>query len=138
MALVGGTTGSIQEAIDQLMGREYPAGTCWQYVLDLLHAGGQGDYRDHPAQAVAQTREVWFCDDSRDPWSLIQPWDWLLLTHTGRPEHGAVVGHIGVVIDASCMTHVRVQGGVCREPLRRWRHRLIQLARFLPQGEERS
>ena len=126
----------MHEAIDRLMARGYPAGACWQYVLDLLYEGGRGDWRRWPAEALTQTREVWFCDDPRDPWSLTEPWDWLLLARKGRPGRGALVGHIGLVVDDTSMTHVRPQGGVCVEPLRRWRPRLIQIARMRPHDEE--
>ena len=40
------------EAIDRLMARGYPAGACWQYVLDLLYEGGRGDWRRWPAEAL--------------------------------------------------------------------------------------
>jgi hypothetical protein len=111
--------------IEPFLGKPYGEHECWRLVCELLHAGGFVDVPDDPIQAIEAVSEVWFRDDPRDPLTLVQPWDWWLM-----PREGPLVGHIGLVVDAVKFIHVRLKGGVCLEPMQRWRTRLIQLARL--------
>ena len=116
--------------VEPFLTRSYAEDQCWQFVLDLLRAGGFTDIAADPVQAVQQVTEVWFWDDPRDPLPLLQPWDWYLLTKDGRPEDGTPIGHIGLVMDDYLFVHVRRRMGVCTDPLYRWRHKLVQVARL--------
>jgi len=111
--------------IEPFLDKPYGKDDCWKLVCDLLHAGGFLAVPDDPMQAIEAVSEIWFCDDPRDPLTLVQPWDWWLMPRTGR-----LVGHIGLVVDEVKFIHVRLKGGVCLEPMQRWRTRLIQLARL--------
>jgi hypothetical protein len=121
---------NLRAIAQDFLGQPYAVDDCWRLVLDLLHAGGFGDYRDKPGEAIQQVAEVWFWDDPRNPLTLIQPWDWVLLTKIGKPERGAAVGHIGLVVDDLTFVHVGSKVGVVIEPLQRWRARFVQLARW--------
>jgi hypothetical protein len=121
---------NLQDIAAAFIGRPYAEEQCWQLVYDLLQAGGFADVATEPAQAIAQVAEIWFCDDSRNPLGLLQPWDWLLFAKTGMPRAGAPVGHVGLVVDESTCIHVRPGLGACLEPLRRMRPKLVQVARL--------
>ena len=108
----------------------YAPEQCWKLALDLLHAGGLGDYRDKPGEALQQVVQVWFWKEGSDPRTVIQPWDWLLSSKVGLPSQGAVVGHIGLAIDTQTFVHVGSKVGVVIEPIQRWRARLLQVARL--------
>jgi hypothetical protein len=78
-----------------------------------------------PLDAMRSVQEVWFQDDPRDPLTLVQPWDWFLMRYDGP-----AVQHPALVVDAHDLIHLHRKAGVTIEPMRRWRHRLVQLARL--------
>lgn len=120
---------NLRALAQDFLGHPYREGECWQLVRDLLQAGGLGSYQTNPEQALADVDEIWFWDDVRDPLTLTQPWDWFLVTKRGAPDAGAPIGHIGLVVDDEHWVHV-AKAGVCIDSMRRWRHKLVQLARL--------
>lgn len=105
--------------------RQYGPESCWQLVYELLQAGGFLDIAATPLDAVKSVQQIWWQDDPRDPLTLVQPWDWFLMRRTGPG-----VEHPALVVDTMDLIHVHRHAGVRIEPLRRWRHRLIQVARL--------
>jgi hypothetical protein len=105
--------------------RQYGEYECWRLVYDLLQAGGFLEVGADVQDAVRSVQEVWFQDDRRDPLMVVQPWDWLLL-HSSR-----IAGqNICLVVDPMDMIHLHRHAGVRIEPMRRYRHQLIQVARL--------
>lgn len=119
------TLPNLRALLDPFFERHYVEGQCWKLVVDLLHAGGFVHIPDDPLTACHHVQQVWWRDDPRDPLTLVQPWDWYLIRNDG---HG--VDHPTLVVDPHDMIHVHRKAGVCIEPLRRYRHRLMQIARL--------
>jgi hypothetical protein len=117
----------LRDLAQAFLDRPYGADQCWTLVLDLLHAGGFREVDADPVEAVKTFTEIWFHDDPRDPLTLGQPWDLWLLRQKG---YGPAVTHVGLIVDTQSLIHTRNGAGVVLEPLRRWRPRLIQLARM--------
>lgn len=115
----------IRPLLATFLGRPYGPQECWRLVCELMHAGGFLDVATDPLEAIEQVQEVWFVGDHRDPLTLVQPWDWWLLR-----KFGPAVGHIGMVVDGAHLVHAGRPVGVCLEPLKRWRPRLVQIARL--------
>src|SRR5262245_19173276 len=111
--------------LDTFLGRPYGPQECWRLVYELMQAGGFLEVNADPLEAISQVQEVWFTGDARDPLMLVQPWDWWLLR-----KFGPAVGHVAVVVDHESLVHAGRPMGVCLEPLRRWRPRLVQIARL--------
>lgn len=105
--------------------RDYAPGDCWRLVFDLLQAAGVVDVGAEVVDAVRQVQEIWFQDDPREPLSLVQPWDWLIIR-----ERGPAAGHIGLVVDLMDLVHVHRHAGVRIEPMKRYRERIVQIARL--------
>jgi hypothetical protein len=105
--------------------RQYGEWECWRLVHELLQAGGFLDVAADVHDAVQSVQELWFQDDPRDPLTLVQPWDWFLMRHDTP-----AVQHPGLVVDQLGMIHVHRHAGVRIEPMRRYRHRLVQVARL--------
>ena len=75
---------------------------------------------------VSKVAEVWFRgEDARDPLLVAQPWDLFILA-----MQGITSSHVGIVIDAELFVHTRRRTGVVLEPMRRWRPKLLQIARL--------
>jgi hypothetical protein len=106
--------------------RQYADDDCWRLVWELLQAGGFVEVEDDPVEACKRVQEIWFQDDPRDPLTLVQPWDWFLMYHPGSPA----VQHPGLVVDTLDFIHAHRGAGVTIEPMRRYRHRLVQVARL--------
>lgn len=124
--VISRTCSNLRELAQPFFDRPYAEGECWHLLLDLMDAGGFGRLSAAPIEAVKQVQELWFQDDPRDPLVLVAPWDWVLLR---KPGKGPAVRHVGLMVDASDMIHVRAEG-VRIEPLRRWQGWLVQLARL--------
>jgi len=105
--------------------RHYGDGDCWRLIYELLQAGGFLHVQANVMDAVRSVTEIWFQGDPRDPLSLVQPWDWFLVRHD-LPA----VQNPCLVVDSLDMIHVHRTAGVRIEPMRRWRHRLVQVARL--------
>lgn len=118
------TMPSLADLVQPYLVQPYGEHECWRLVIDLLHAGGLLPPEHGPQEALEQVREVWFQGDSRDPLTLSQPWDWWLLRRASP-----AVTHVGVVVDGLSLVHVST-AGVALESLRRWRSRLVQIARL--------
>lgn len=115
----------IEPFVEPLLGLPYAACDCWQLLRRLYGHGWGIDLDADPAAAAAQVQEIWFQRDDRDPLSLMQPWDILILKTTGMAS-----SHVGVVVNTVHLIHTRQSVGVCLEPLRRWAPHLLQMARL--------
>lgn len=115
---------NIRDLAQDFYAKQYAEEACWRLVHELLQAGGFLDVDADPLEAVKSVRQVWWQDDPRDPFTLVQPWDWFLM----RREH-PWVNHPALVVDSMELIHVH-KAGVRIEPMRRYRHRLMQLARL--------
>jgi len=116
---------SLRDLVPDFLGRAYAEDECWLLVMDLIRAGGLVPPHAEPAAVIREAKEVWWQDDPRDPLTLVQPWDWWLMR-----RFGPAVGHVGLVVDQTYVVHLRPTAGVCLEPLRRSRARLLQIARL--------
>ena len=106
-------------------GRQYGQFECWRLIHELLQAGGFLHVGATVLEAVRSVQEVWFQDDPRDPLALVHPWDWFLL-HNPR-----IAGqNICLVVDQMDLIHLHRHAGVRIEPMRRYRHQLVQVARL--------
>ncbi len=125
----------IKRFVDPLVGMSYAtfqsqhggtgADGCWHLVRYLLHAGFGLDLDRDPGLACRQIAEVWGVGDPRDPLTLVQPWDGVILA-----TRHLWSDHVGLVVDPLSFVHVRPRTGVVLEPLRRWVPKLLQLARL--------
>lgn len=116
---------NLAQLVQPFLLRNYKPHECWRLVIDLLDAGGLLQANVEPAHVLSLVQEVWWWQgDTRDPLSLSQPWDWWLVR-----KGGPAVSHIALVVDSLSLVHVGT-AGVALEPLRRWRTRLVQIARL--------
>jgi hypothetical protein len=105
--------------------RQYGELECWRLVHELLQAGGFLEVTADVQDAAQSVQELWFQDDPRDPLTLVQPWDWFLI-HNDMPA----VQSPCLVVDTLDLIHLHRHAGVRIEPMRRYRHRLVQVARL--------
>ena len=118
---------NLRALVDPLLGTSYAEYTCWGLVYYLLKEGLRLDLARDPATAATALMEIWFRGDPRNPLTLVQPWDLYITTQN---LHLPVSDHVGLVVDDTSFVHARnVSTGVAIEPLRRWRPKLLQLAR---------
>jgi hypothetical protein len=119
---------NIREFVNELLGTSYETFDCWQLVRHLLIEGFALDIAEQPSQAATIMQEVWFRGDERDPLTLVQPWDlYICCEQDNRPWST----HVGLVIDDRTFVHARIAAtGVAIERLRRWRPKLLQVARL--------
>jgi cell wall-associated NlpC family hydrolase len=115
----------IHTLVDTLLGQEYtPDLDCWA-LTRYLFQHGRGitlDARfEHNRFAVL---EVWWQDDDRIVETILQPWD-VCVFNTGGP----MADHVGIAMDAHYFVHSRQKTGVCKEPVQRWKKRLLQVVR---------
>jgi hypothetical protein len=116
---------AIEPLVEPLLGLSYAQCHCWELLRRLYGHGWGIDLDADPAAAAAQVQEIWFQGDARDPLSLMQPWDILIMKTTGMAS-----SHVGIVVNAIHLIHTREATGVCLESLRRWAPRLLQMARL--------
>lgn len=116
---------SLDALVDELLGLPYhESQDCWWLVRHLF-ARGRGVHLAVEADLNALVlQEVWFRDDARPLSDVVAPWDGLVFTVAGP-----LADHAGIVIDAEYFVHSRTGTGVCREPLQKWRRRLLQVVR---------
>ena len=121
----GGPRPSLEALVDELLGRPYvPAEDCWWLVRHLFERG-RGVHLDVEADLSALVlHEVWFRDDARPVREVVQPWDGVVFAVAGP-----LADHAGIVITPEYFVHSRTGTGVCREPLQKWRRRLLQVVR---------
>lgn len=118
---------TITDIVDPILGASYEHYDCWGLVRYILKAGFHLDIVADPRQAAEQVCEVWQRDDPRDPFQLLQPWDWLIFITRARLP---VTNHVGLVVDPTQMVHTRRRTGVVREPMQRWMPKVFQVARL--------
>lgn len=111
--------------VDPLLGRRYEEYNCWALCRHLYREGWGEDVDDDPAQAWKHVQEIWWQEDTDDPLMLSQCWDLWIMRGRGMSSH-----HVGVVVNGVYFIHTRRRIGVCLEPLRRWKPRLLQIARL--------
>jgi hypothetical protein len=119
---------NIRELVDPLLGTSYEAYDCWGLVRRLLIEGFALDIAEQPTQAATIMGEIWFRGDERNPLTLVQPWDlYICCERDDRPWST----HVGLVVDETTFVHARTAAtGVAIERLRRWRPKLLQVARL--------
>lgn len=119
---------NIRVLVDELLGTSYETFDCWALVRHLLIQGFGLDIAAEPNQAALLMQEVWFRGDGRDPLVLTQPWDlYITCERDDRPWST----HVGLVIDERTFVHARTAAtGVAIERMKRWRPKLLQLARL--------
>lgn len=109
----------------QIIGTPYEKWNCWHLVRYLLHAGFGVNLDAMPSQNMHLVSEIWWHEDTTDPFTLTQPWDiW-----TFRLK-GMAAEHLGMVMDATQMVHTSDTHGVTIEKLKRWRPRLFLIYRL--------
>lgn len=119
---------NIDALVEPLLGTPYATWNCWQLVLHLLHEGFGFDLATDPGLAAKEVQEVWFRGDEGDPLTLAQPWDLAIMTGECLFP---ISGHVGLVMPEQRFVHARTaETGVAIERLRKWRPRLLQLARL--------
>ena len=116
---------NLRELAQPFFDRPYADGECWSLICELLQAGGFLDDAMDPIKACQRVQQIWWHDNPRDPFTLVQPWDWLLLRN-----RECWVEHPALVVDGMDMIHVHRKAGVRIEPMRRRRHLLLQVARL--------
>lgn len=111
--------------VDPLLGLPYAEVNCWELLRKLYSEAWQIDFDSDPMVAVQQVQEIWWQSSTDDPFTLVQPWDVLIFRALGFASQ-----HVGVVVNQEQFCHTRQRNGVCLEYLRRWRPRLLQMARL--------
>lgn len=118
----------LRALVNPILGAPYEQYTCWHLVRHLVREGFGFDMAEEPQRAATAFIELWYRGDTPDPLALVQPWDVVILA---GQAHLPVSTHVGLALDAVSFVHARDQGvGVVVEPLRRWRPKLLQLARL--------
>jgi hypothetical protein len=105
--------------------RPYGPEECWRPIFELLQAGGFVEVTADPHDAVRAVQQIWWHDDARPLLSVIKPWDWLLMR-----ERGPAVQHPALAVDGHDLIHLHRTAGVRIEPIRRYRDRILQVARL--------
>jgi hypothetical protein len=116
---------NIRSLVDQILGASYADYNCYGLVRYLLKAGFALDLDADPHQAANAIVEVWYRGDTRDPLTLIRPWDCFILACKGFASD-----HLGLIVDARTFVHTRPRTGVVLEPIQRWQAKLLQIARL--------
>jgi cell wall-associated NlpC family hydrolase len=111
--------------VEPLLGLRYEEYDCWRLVRRLYRDYWDEDLEDDPAQAWRHVQEIWWQDDAEDPLVLSQGGDLWIMRGRGMASH-----HTGIVCNTVHFVHTRPRTGVCLEPLKRWRLRLLQIARL--------
>lgn len=111
--------------VEPLLGLSYEQYDCWALCRHLYREYWGEDLDADPAQGWKYIQELWWQDDTDDPLTLSQSGDLWIMRGRGMSSH-----HVGIVCNTVHFVHTRRRTGVCLEPLRRWRPRLLQLARL--------
>jgi cell wall-associated NlpC family hydrolase len=109
----------------QLPGPSGASNACWGLVRYLFHEGFGFDLATDTTSAAERFAEVWYCGSMHDPWEVLQPWDVMVLA-----TRGPLSDHVGLIVEPTRMVHVRRRLGVCVEPIRRWKPKLVQIVRL--------
>lgn len=109
----------------QLPGPPAAANACWGLCRELFRLGFGFDLATDATSAAERFAEVWYRGDARDPFTILQPWDGLVLA-----TRGLLSDHVGLIVEPTLMVHVRRRVGVCVEPIRRWKPKLVQIVRL--------
>ena len=119
---------NIRALVDEVLGAPYSQWDCWALTRHLLIQGFDLDIAKEPSHAAALMQEVWYRGDSRDPVALTKPWDlYITCERDDRPWST----HVGLVVDDTTFVHARTSAtGVALERMRRWKPKLLQLARL--------
>lgn len=119
---------NIIELVEPLLGTPYAEANCWQLVRLLIREGFGLDLAAQTEEAAREVVELWYRGDDADPLTLLQPWDLLIIAnHDALP----VSDHVGLVVDEERFVHARNSvTGVSLERIRRWKPRLLQVARL--------
>ncbi len=121
-------TGSVPDLaaiVDPLLGLPYEQYNCWALCRYLYREAWGEELEEDTNQAWKYVQEIWWQDDADDPLRLSQCGDLWIMRGRGMASH-----HVGIVLNDQYFTHTRRRTGVCLEPLRRWRPRLLQIARL--------
>ncbi len=125
---------NIRTIVEEVLGSPYSQWDCWALVRHLLMQGFGLDIAKQPNQAALLMQEVWFRGDLRDPLTLTQPWD---LYITCEREDRPWSTHVGLIVDDRTFVHARIADtGVAIERMRRWRPKLLQVARLRHLGDK--
>jgi hypothetical protein len=116
---------NLRALVDPLLGASYESWNCWHLCRHLLHEGFGLNLDADPEQAQSLIAEIWYRGDTRNPLTLLQPWDCFILA-----AQSPVSDSVGLVVDPQYFVHTAPQTGVCLERTRRWRPKLLQLARL--------
>jgi cell wall-associated NlpC family hydrolase len=122
------TIPDINHFIQPLLGTPYRPRFCWDLARSLIHQAFGIALEDDPSHANAHFAEIWYRGDARDPLTLVQPWDaYIMLENDALP----ISTHVGLVVDTLTFVHARNnETGVSVERLRRWKPKLLQIARL--------
>lgn len=115
----------IAPLVQEVLGRPYSEVDCWGLVRHFFGRGWGLDLDRDPQQAATAVTELWWQEDPRDPLTLVQPWDLVIL----RTLH-AWSSHVGIVTAPNQFVHTRPRTGVVLESLASRRRRLLQVARL--------
>lgn len=114
--------------VEPILGTPYAEANCWNLVRLLIREGFDLDLAAQTEDAAREVVELWYRGDEADPLTLLQPWDLLIIAnHDALP----VSDHVGLVVDDERFVHARNSvTGVAMERIRKWRSRLLQVARL--------
>jgi len=96
-----------------------------------------GDHAATDLPAAHLFDEVWYRGDAPQALeTVVAPWDVLVIAVSHPPEQlsrnpfaDSGKRHLALVVDAIQLVHSRQNIGVCLEPIRRWRPKVVQVMR---------
>lgn len=119
---------NLDAIVQPLLGTPYADANCWNLVRLLIREGFGLDLAAQTEEAAREVVELWYRGDAADPLTLLQPWDLLIIANQDALP---VSDHVGLVVDEERFVHARnVSTGVAMERIRRYRSRLLQVARL--------
>jgi len=110
--------------VDEILGSAYTQYDCWGLLAYLMKRGWGLDLTHDPECLSREVVEVWFQGDPRQPLTLTQPWDCLIVS-----VHGLVGDHCGLVMEGTQFVHSG-KAGVVIDRLQRWEAKVLQIARL--------
>ena len=114
--------------VERLLGTPYEQMHCRDAIAWMFREGFGLDLATDSAAVTRNFCEVWYYGNAEDPLELIMPWDLVIYAHDPA---WPVSSHVGVMIDETRFLHARNGGiGVVVERFRRWRPKLVQVARY--------
>ena len=106
------------------LGRAYDEYNCWTIVRSIFADMKNIELDSDIYKASIDFVEIWYDSGQEIRPEILMPYD-ILSMRRYRPY----IEHVGLVVDAGRFLHARPRTGVVIEPISRWAHKVVQVAR---------